>query len=646
MLFVLLTQAIIGATINVETTLDTLTNGDGLCSLREAITSANADAGGTSGCENGSGADLILVPAGVYVLTLGAAGDNANAGGDLDITTAMTIQGATGPTGTTIRGAVETDPLTPGIDRIFDIQDVGTNIVTLRQLKIANGKAPSTEDGGAIRSAAFLRVESCTVSDSAGHDSNGAPGGGGGIVSTKVNGLLVLDSSVAGNRSGDTDCNSGSHLADSGIGIRMSGGRIAHSLIAQNLPGTFTIGGTCAINLGPGGGVYNSGGALTIEDSSISGNSGGEGGGVYSSGATTIVRSAFITNHASGSGAAVFVSDNTLTLENATLTLNTADSNGGALHLHAIATPRVARVSHCTIVDNDGGGVEAFGVSATATVRLRNTLLAGNANAAMTPGFDCAATSLAALASDGYNVLGTGAACVADPLTDRRLDNVTNVLVDDTLAPGPNGTASLPPIAGSAIIDTGVCTNALGDAITVDQGGLPRACLCDIGAAERQTASVRIADEAAGINCASGGKRVETLDCSGAVLQTGYVCGSASGTPGPPGASGVTGNTGAPGVTGPQGASGADGHSGTLLLTEKIGTGDQACVEGGVRIVVGNDTDLDGGLTGLEITQTQVLCNPPQPRGGCGASGSPFAWALPLLLVAARRRKSIPSGMR
>ena len=56
----------------------------GACSLRAAITEANALAG----------ADTITVPAGTYTQALASANDNSNAGGDFDITSPMTINGA------------------------------------------------------------------------------------------------------------------------------------------------------------------------------------------------------------------------------------------------------------------------------------------------------------------------------------------------------------------------------------------------------------------------------------------------------------------------------------------------------------------------------------------------------------------------
>src|SRR5215210_730587 len=83
------------ATFVVNTTADTqdaapgngvCADGGGACSLRAAITEANALAG----------ADTITVPAGTYTTTIAGTNENANANGDFDIASPLTINGAGG----------------------------------------------------------------------------------------------------------------------------------------------------------------------------------------------------------------------------------------------------------------------------------------------------------------------------------------------------------------------------------------------------------------------------------------------------------------------------------------------------------------------------------------------------------------------
>jgi len=74
------------AEIAVTTTADEL-NADGDCSLREAIQAANTDTA-VDACPAGSGADTIVVPAGTYAISIAGTGEDANATGDFDITSA------------------------------------------------------------------------------------------------------------------------------------------------------------------------------------------------------------------------------------------------------------------------------------------------------------------------------------------------------------------------------------------------------------------------------------------------------------------------------------------------------------------------------------------------------------------------------
>src|SRR6266498_1590126 len=77
------------------------------CTLRAAIQEANATPGGNA---------EIMLPAGLYTLTLAGSSENAAATGDLDITKSVTITGA-GVGQTIIDGN--------SIDRVFDIRTVG-----------------------------------------------------------------------------------------------------------------------------------------------------------------------------------------------------------------------------------------------------------------------------------------------------------------------------------------------------------------------------------------------------------------------------------------------------------------------------------------------------------------------------------------
>ena len=89
-------QAQGGATILVNSFTDDKAN-DGVCTLREAVISANKDnsSGDAGECAAGSGDDTILLPPGTYTLTRSnSGGENASTTGDLDIDSNVTIQSA------------------------------------------------------------------------------------------------------------------------------------------------------------------------------------------------------------------------------------------------------------------------------------------------------------------------------------------------------------------------------------------------------------------------------------------------------------------------------------------------------------------------------------------------------------------------
>lgn len=157
------TQARAGVqgTILVNTTEDEL-NADGDCSLREAIQAANTDTA-VDACPAGGGADIISIPAGLYSLTLGLPGEDANQGGDLDITQDLTILGDE-QAGVIIDGNAN--------DRVIHI--FGSK-VTIARLTIRNGYlATGTGAGIAVNSTASLVLNRVTLTGNEAASSGGA----------------------------------------------------------------------------------------------------------------------------------------------------------------------------------------------------------------------------------------------------------------------------------------------------------------------------------------------------------------------------------------------------------------------------------------------------------------------------------------
>ncbi len=266
------------ATINVNTTND-IVGDDGVCSLREAITAANTNtaSGATSGeCPAGSAApttDIINLPAGTYTLT-GAAGDDANNSGDLDIAAGgdLTINGA--GAGSTIidgNGGVTND-------RVLDIF-VGIT-VNISGVTIQNGDVANI--GGGI----FI------------------------VIST----LNIANSTISGNQA-------------------TSGGGIFIDASTVNITNSTLSGNTATGGLGSGGGIYNGAGILNIANSTLSGNQADDdGGGVYNTGTITLDNVTITGNTAdndtngSGNGGGVHCAITTVNLRNTIIAGNTDGS--------------------------------------------------------------------------------------------------------------------------------------------------------------------------------------------------------------------------------------------------------------------------------------------------------------------------------
>jgi CSLREA domain-containing protein len=298
------------ATIHVNTAADVI-GGDGKCSLREAITAANTDSpgGGLSGeCTAGSGADVIILPAGRYTLAIKGASEDQNASGDLDIRSDVTLQGA---------GAAKTTIDAGGLDRVLDIP-VAAAKVRIDGLTLTRGRAPggdpgtpaspgangvnpgdaggdsgggngkAGEDGGAIRNAGTLTVAGCVIAANragpGGRGGDGAQGGtggpgghggasyggyggtggmGGGIASSGT--LTVTDSTITGNVAGGG--------GRGGDGATAGAGGDATTAGADGGVGGTTQGGIGGSG-GRGGGIWASA-TLTIIRSTIAGNAAG-----------------------------------------------------------------------------------------------------------------------------------------------------------------------------------------------------------------------------------------------------------------------------------------------------------------------------------------------------------------------------------
>lgn len=145
--------------------------------------------------------------------------------------------------------------------RIFEVD--GEFTVAISGLTIAHGNLPN-DNGGGIYSVGTLTVSNCTVSAN-------ASGYGGGIYVTNTSRATITGCTISGNSA-----------TYNGSGGGFGGG-------VFNFQGTVTIesstiSGNTAMNGGYGGGIFTSEGAMTLLDSTVVGNSAGVGGGIRTAG--------------------------------------------------------------------------------------------------------------------------------------------------------------------------------------------------------------------------------------------------------------------------------------------------------------------------------------------------------------------------
>ena len=220
------------ATFVVNATGDTqdAVPGDGICadagaacSLRAAITEANALAG----------ADIITLPAGTYTQTLIAASENLNAGGDFDITSEITINGA--GSGTTI---IEANALpNTATERVIHCITAATAVV-INDVTVRHGNdnlGTFASSGGGIRldtGNTNLTLNRVIVSN------NRSAGRGGGIYCA-LSGIVlnINDSTISNNSAGSSVAGSGGTGA--GIDVAISARRSTSPI--QSLPETRLI---------------------------------------------------------------------------------------------------------------------------------------------------------------------------------------------------------------------------------------------------------------------------------------------------------------------------------------------------------------------------------------------------------------------
>jgi hypothetical protein len=393
-----------------------------------------------------------LLPACTITVT-GAAGDDANASGDFDIATSITLQGV-GADATILDGA--------GLDRVLDVRPGVT--VVIADLTIRNGT--TTEAGGGILNAGVLTLVDAVLTR------NTAEGGGGGVANLGV--LTVMDGRITENlASAFADGSHGGGIASIGP-LTVLRSRITNNTATANGGGIFCGGEGCTATVRDstladnvaadnGGGIdfqiaTDAGGTLLVERSTVSGNAAGaSGGGLH------VFDGNVGTNAVPDDGGAIAAGANgtlgaTVSLHDTTVAYNRSRGDGGGIRLQGglltLVNSTVARNADAGNQPTGAGGIALSGGS----LIPRNSVIAENTVGPGTPAADVSGIFLSQNTfigtADGNPRLG--------PLRDNG---------------GP--TFTMAPFPGSPLIDTGDNAVAAAAGLTTDQRGTGFARIVD-----------------------------------------------------------------------------------------------------------------------------------------------------------------------
>jgi MBG domain (YGX type)/Bacterial Ig-like domain (group 3) len=270
-----------------------------------------------------------------------------------------------------------------------------------------------------------------------------------------------------------------------GCTIVDNSGRVSGGIGNPGPYGTLTVtNSTIEDNRGGayGGGVWTTGGAAKLTDCIIEGNSARlQGGGVFAGGSSAINGCTVADNSVFGSGGGIFVGFGALTLTNSTITGN---SGGGGAVMGgdwSVFSATSMRVTNCTIADNDSsGGIYVTGSNVTLTLTLDNSIVADNAGGSGTADVSVGPTnSLVAY----NNLIGVGSGGLMNGW-DGNIVGTQAAPIDPMLGPlqnngGPTETMALLP--GSPALGKGDLADT-----SADQRGAPADSPPDIGAFQSQ----------------------------------------------------------------------------------------------------------------------------------------------------------------
>ncbi len=150
-----------------------------------------------------------------------------------------------------------------------------------------------------------------------------------------------------------------------------------------NITNSKFMSNTVTSSSGSGGGIYNNGGTLTINNSSFYSNTAGGGGGIYNVGVLTMTNSTLSGNSAIGGGAILNYISSTVIVNNSAFYNNIATSGPGGLGGGGIFNSSTVTINNSTFSGNSttqsGGGISNWNNGIySGTLTITNTTFFSN----------------------------------------------------------------------------------------------------------------------------------------------------------------------------------------------------------------------------------------------------------------------------
>jgi hypothetical protein len=156
--------------------------------------------------------------------------------------------------------------------------------------------------------------------------------------------------------------------------------------------------GIRSVTIGAGSTGIDNRGALTLRDSTVSGNSSAFGGGLLNEpGGTVTLRNSVVSGNSAGGGGGIFNAGGTVTLRDSLVNNNTAGPNfdgfgGGIYNFDGFGGNATLTLRHSAVRNNSatvgGGGIENFQGGLGATVTLDDSTVSGNTAGIAAGGID------------------------------------------------------------------------------------------------------------------------------------------------------------------------------------------------------------------------------------------------------------------